>query len=330
MITRSRNPGEPVPTWKRELANAFTDPAALLAYLDLDDLVGAGDGGADTVFPLRVPLSFVPLLLQVLPRAREMLPVAGFVSDPVEDRAALQRYGLIRKYHGRGLLVSTGACAIHCRYCFRRHFPYSEQGFRRDQAELLRQQVAADGTLAEVILSGGDPLSLSDARLGNLLDLLAGFDHVKRLRIHTRLPVVLPSRICASFLRMLAEPRDVQLVMVLHINHAQEIDPQVEAALKPLGALGITLLNQAVMLKGVNDSSTAQIALAEACFAVGVMPYYLHLLDPVDGAAHFEVDEATAAGIAEELRRRLPGYLVPRLVRETPGSASKTPVFGVA
>lgn len=336
MIPRSHNSGEMDSLWRRELASAFMDPGALLSFLGLEELISNDDGGASAAFPLRVPLSFAarmrrgdpadPLLLQVLPRRREMVPASGFVMDPVGDGAALHHHGLIRKYHGRALLVTTGACAIHCRYCFRRHFPYGVRGYRQEHADSLHRQIADDKTLTEIVLSGGDPLTLSDERLGDLLDLCADCGHVRRIRIHTRLPVVLPSRMCPSLVRTLAKPRNAELVVVLHINHAREIDGQVREALAPLRRLGITLLNQAVLLKDVNDSSASQIALAETCFAAGVLPYYLHLLDRVAGAAHFEVDEATATGIVDDLREKLPGYLVPRLVREQPGAASKMPV----
>lgn len=340
MIPRSRDRGEPLPAWRKELASAFTDRGSLLAFLGLDELAAVADDGASSQFPLRVPLSFArrmrrrdpadPLLLQVLPSEKEMQPAPGFVRDPVEDRLALRHSGLIRKFQGRALVVTTGACAVHCRYCFRRHFPYGEHGFRAEQFERLREEIAGDRSVTEVILSGGDPLSLSDHRLDTFLDLLAAFDQVQRVRIHTRLPIVLPSRVCDSLLQVLARPRDVRLVIVLHINHAQEIDASVTRALEPLRALGFTLLNQAVLLRGVNDSANTQVALAEACFAAGVLPYYLHLLDRVEGAAHFEVDETAATAIAEELYQRLPGYLVPRLVRETPGSSAKRPVYRIA
>ena len=283
-------------------------------------------------FPLRVPRGYVarmrprdpadPLLRQVLPLATEDTLTPGFGKDPVGDLAALASPGVLHKYHGRALVVTTGACAIHCRYCFRRHFPYADaQGRGADWTPVL-DYLAQDESREEVILSGGDPLALSDSRLATLTRELDQIPHLQRLRIHTRLPIVLPERVDAGLLAWLTTTR-LKPVMVLHANHAQELDDNVSAALARLSHSGVYLLNQSVLLRGVNDSVTSLRTLSERLFACGVLPYYLHLLDRVQGAAHFEVQEAQARSLLQELGGQLPGYLLPRLVREQAGAAAK-------
>jgi EF-P beta-lysylation protein EpmB len=267
-----------------------------------------------------------PLLRQVLPLGAELEAVAGFRDDPVGDRPASLGTGLLRKYHGRVLLIATGACAVHCRYCFRRHFPYGEENASADGFAPALERIAADPGIREVILSGGDPLTLSDRRLGELVRRLAAMPHLVRLRIHTRLPVVLPERVDDRLLEWLAGTRLAKIVVV-HANHANEIDRPVREALARLRRAGASLLNQSVLLRGVNDDAGALADLSEALFAEGVLPYYLHLLDRVRGAAHFEVPEPEARGTYEALRARLPGYLLPRLVRELPGAPAKLPVL---
>jgi L-lysine 2,3-aminomutase len=289
----------------------------------------------DTSFPLRVPRGFVarmqrgdpndPLLLQVLPQARELGEVSGFTSDAVGDLAASAAKGVLHKYEGRALLVATGSCAIHCRYCFRRHFPYAEQTAAAAGWAESVAHVGADESVAEVILSGGDPLSLATAKLAELTKALAPIRHLRRLRIHTRLPVVLPERIDDEFSRWLgALPWPTTIV--IHANHARELDASVAAACVRMRDSGAVLLNQAVLLRGVNDDARVLADLSERLFDCGVLPYYLHQLDRVAGAAHFEVDDARARVLVDELRARLPGYLVPRLVREMPGAPGKTPL----
>ncbi|HLA74703.1 MAG TPA: EF-P beta-lysylation protein EpmB [Gammaproteobacteria bacterium] len=322
-------------TWQNELAQAISDPTKLLQALDLPpSLLGSALTSAQ-VFPLRVPRGYVarmqkgdphdPLLRQVLPLAQESLAVPGFSLDAVGDLAAMAAPGLLHKYHGRVLLVTTGACAIHCRYCFRRHFPYAEANPALEQWGHSLDYIRADPSIKEVILSGGDPLSLSDARLASLVERLAAIPHLKYLRIHTRLPIVLPERITDELLHWLTGTR-LKPTLVIHANHANELDHAVRYALGQLTARGVVLLNQSVLLRGVNDSSTALAALSEALFDAGVLPYYLHLLDKVQGAAHFEVPVAEACALMEQLRATLPGYLVPRLVREQAGADSKLPV----
>lgn len=324
-----------IPVWQRELARAITDPAELLRELELDERLLPAASKAARSFPLRVPRGFVarmskgdcndPLLRQVLPLGIETVETPGFVSDPVGDRAATMAPGVIHKYHGRVLLVTTGACAVHCRYCFRREFPYAEANARIDEWRQAIDYVRTDSSIAEVILSGGDPLVLTNRRLGSLLAKLADIAHLRRLRIHSRLPIVLPERIDQGLMRVLQASR-LQPVMVLHANHPREFDAGVERALRDLAAAGIALLNQSVLLRGINDSAKVLAELSDTMFRVGVIPYYLHLVDRVRGVAHFEVEESRALEIMGQLRNTLPGYLVPRLVKERAGGSAKVPV----
>ncbi len=322
--------------WRRALADAIRDPLELCAQLELDPAQLSLAEAASRAFPLLAPRKFVarmrrgdprdPLLLQVLPQRAEDLETEGFSVDPVGDRASCHGAGVLRKYHGRALLIATGACAIHCRYCFRRSFPYAENLAAQQGWASALTAVREDTSLSEVILSGGDPLTLSDRRLEQLSTALQDVAHIQRLRIHTRMPVVLPERVDTGLLGWLRSMPRLQVIMVLHVNHAREIDHGVAQACHALRATGATLLNQSVLLAGVNDSTDALAELSEALFAAGVLPYYLHLLDKVAGASHFDVPETRALGLHRELLARLPGYLVPRLVREIAGAASKTPV----
>ncbi len=323
------------PPWQTELAAAVTDPAELLALLGLGAELLPAARAAARAFPLRVPRGFVarmarndpadPLLRQVLPLAAEDQVHPDYTRDPVGDLAAQAIPGVLHKYAGRVLLTATGACAVHCRYCFRRHFPYAEANAAADHWQGALAHIAADGSLQEVILSGGDPLVLSDRRLAEFTRALAHIPHVRRLRIHTRLPIVLPDRVNDDLLAWLAGPR-FQTVLVLHANHAQEIDGAVTHACARLRAGGVMLLNQSVLLRGVNDNTDALVRLSETLFAAGVLPYYLHLLDRVQGAAHFAVHEDVALDLMRQLNARLPGYLVPRLVREVAGAPGKVPM----
>jgi len=328
--TPGRHPAT-TPLWQQQLAGAICDPEALARALELDPALFVRAAAASRLFRLRVPLSFVrrmrpgdaadPLLRQVLPAAAELLEQPGFGPDPLAEHAALKAPGLLQKYQGRALLITTGACAVHCRYCFRREFPYADQ-LGNDALQQAVAAISADRSIEEVILSGGDPLTLSDARLRAVTDLLAPIPQLRRLRLHTRLPVVLPARVDAGLLEWLTHlPWPV--TVVLHANHANEIDAEVAAACASLRAAGATLLNQAVLLKGVNDSVAALTDLSRQLFAAGVLPYYLHLLDRVRGAAHFEVPEATARELVGQLAATLSGYLVPRLVREVAGGPAK-------
>lgn len=335
MIARTQAGWQPE-SWQRELAEGYRSPAELLAALGLDaqSLPGV-DFDPRNPFPQRVPLSYVrrmrrvdpddPLLRQVLPLLRERAPSpAGYVRDPVGDLDSALAPGVLHKYRGRALLIATGACAVHCRYCFRRHFPYADAPGAGEWDAALAA-LADDPDLREIILSGGDPLALTTRRLAALIERLAGLPRLRRLRLHSRLPVVLPARVDDALLELLAGTR-LKTVMVIHANHANEIDAEVRDALGRLADAGVALLNQSVLLRGVNDDASALAALSEALFDAGVTPYYLHLLDRVEGAAHFEVGTEEALRIHGELRAMLPGYLVPRLVREEPGAPSKTPL----
>ena len=328
-------PAVPRPLWQRLMAEAITRPAELLAALDIDPALAALAADRLRDFPIRVPRGFVarmrrgdagdPLFLQVWPSPREADEVPGYTADAVGDLARLKGGGLIHKYAGRALVVTTGACAINCRYCFRRHFPYgSALGSRGHWRETLAS-LDADHSIEEVILSGGDPLALTDDKLAELVAALDARPWIRRLRLHTRVPVVLPERVDEPLLGWLGGTR-LQKVVVLHINHGNEIDDAVIAACSRLRAAGATVLNQAVLLRGINDSTDAQARLSERCFAAGVLPYYLFVLDRVAGAAHFDVSESQAKALMRALAARLPGYLVPRLVREIAGQPAKTPL----
>ena len=339
MITAAPEPRQPaalVPVrWQKALREAVRDPRELLDLLGLDRLAPRLSDEAMVQFPLRVPRGFVarmrrgdprdPLLRQVLPLDDEMRPMPGFGLDAVGDGAAKTAPGVIQKYRGRALLVATGSCAIHCRYCFRRHFPYAEETAARDGWRDAVDLIRRDASIEEVLLSGGDPLSLSNGKLAELTGALADIPHLRRLRIHSRLPIVVPERVDDGLMGWLtALPWPVTLVV--HANHANEFDGTVDAALGRLRAAGVHLLNQAVLLRGVNDSVDALAALSERGFAAGVLPYYLHQLDRVAGVAHFEVDDARARALHAGLAARLSGYLVPRLVREIPGDTGKRPL----
>jgi EF-P beta-lysylation protein EpmB len=281
---------------------------------------------------LRVPRNYVarmrmgdpadPLLRQVLPIGRELQDIADYVPDPLGEHAALRAPGLLQKYRGRALIITTSACAVHCRYCFRREFPYSEQTSDAPRWSAALSEIGRDSSIEEILLSGGDPLSLSDARLKSLTDALATIPHVRRLRVHTRQPIVLPSRVDAGLVGWLGSVR-MPTVFVLHANHPNELSDDVRAACERLRASGVTLLNQSVLLRGVNDDVDVLAELSRRLFDSGVLPYYLHVLDRVRGSAHFEVPESEARVIAGELAARLPGYLVPRLVREISGAPAK-------
>lgn len=321
------------PSWQQALSEQVRDPAELLQLLELPEELLAAAQAADKLFPLRVPRPFLtriekgnltdPLLLQVLPLDAESNITKGYSADPLEEQSSNPQRGLVHKYHGRVLLVVSPNCAINCRYCFRRHFPYVDNNPSRNQWQDTFDYISADPSINEVIYSGGDPLAAPDRQLQWLTEQLASIKHVKRLRVHTRLPVVIPQRITDDTLAWLTHPK-LQTVVVLHINHANEIDDAVRNSIARLHTAGITLLNQSVLLKGINDNARALVDLSEALFSEGVLPYYLHLLDKVQGAAHFDLDQAKGIELHQQMQRRLPGFLVPKLTREEPGAASKT------
>ncbi|PVV07507.1 MAG: EF-P beta-lysylation protein EpmB [gamma proteobacterium symbiont of Ctena orbiculata] len=323
------------PDWQKALAGGFSRVADLLEYLQIDPSAVSDHTRANAQFPLRVPREFAslmtkgdprdPLLLQILPTASEMAQATGFSIDPVGDSQAKQVPGVLQKYHGRILVIATGACAIHCRYCFRRHYPYAGATAGERQWSEILDYLQAHPEIDEVILSGGDPLMASDRKLERWLQRLASLPQVKRLRIHTRLPVVLPQRITPELLAML-EKCTLDTLMVIHVNHPNELSPAVAGALRAVRAAGATLLNQSVLLRGINDSCDTLVRLSTRLFEIGVMPYYLHLLDRVEGAAHFELDEAASRRLQRQLLSKLPGYLMPRMVRETAGIPYKRPI----
>lgn len=320
-------------SWQSELRDAVRSVPQLLDLLRLTP----GDLGdpalTDAGFPLRVPMGYVrrmrpgdprdPLLLQVLPTRRETRPQPGYLDDPLAERGQAPAPGVIHKYRRRALLVTTQACAVHCRYCFRQHFPYADNRLSHAEWRNALNYLAGATDLNEVILSGGDPLSLPNERLATMIRDLEQIPHLTTLRFHSRTPVVLPSRLDTGFVELLRGTR-FNTVLVVHANHAREISEDVRLALAPLRKEGCMLLNQAVLLREVNDSLEAQAELSQRLFDSGILPYYLHVLDPVRGAAHFDVPDAEARRLWQRLQAELPGYLVPRLVREVPGEAGKT------
>ena len=325
---------QPEQNWQQQQAEASLEPAKLITQLGLPTSMLKPAQTASAQFSLRAPASWLsridinnpadPLLRQILPVAEELQDSPHFSTDPVGDNEARPTPGLLHKYRGRVLLMASGACAIHCRYCFRRHYPYTNDNLLTHLPAAL-EYIRADSSIHEVILSGGDPLSLSNARLASLLEQIQTIPHIKRLRLHSRTPIALPTRVDNGLLELLNNLK-LQTVMVVHCNHPQELDETVLDALRALRQSGLTLLNQSVLLKGVNDDVNTLAHLSEQLFSAGVLAYYLHQLDKVKGAAHFEVSDAEAIVLHTTLRQRLPGYLLPELVREQCGTASKTPL----
>jgi len=323
--------------WKQELSRAIRTADELIDLLGLPESLREGARRAATEFPVVVPRSYAarmqrgnpedPLLLQVLPTLHETESPATFTEDAVGDLAARKAPGLLVKYAGRGLLITTGTCAIHCRYCFRRHYPYGDDPRSLDEWQPALEEIRRDSLLREILLSGGDPLVLSDNRLAALIDQLEQIPHLRRLRIHSRLPIVLPSRVTEELISRLTGSRLTPL-LVVHANHPRELSGDCGEALRRLVRGGITVLNQAVLLRGINDDVETQAALSESLIDLGVLPYYLHQLDRVSGTAHFEVERRRGLEIVQALRGRLPGYAVPQYVEEIAGETSKTPIIG--
>lgn len=318
-------------SWQRDLASAFRRAADLLQFLGLDPALCSEQAATD--FNCLVTQHYAeqikpgdvndPLLRQVLPIADENQVVAGFGVDPVGESQAHCAPGLLQKYRSRALLVSTGACAIHCRYCFRRHFDYQQTAYQGQWWRAAWEHIQADPEIDELILSGGDPLILSNRQLGEIIEAFAMIPHLRRIRFHSRIPIVLPSRIDEELLRIFSAA-GVPIVMVVHANHANEISDSVRTALQALQKTQVRLLNQSVLLRGVNDDVQVIKQLSHALFDAAVMPYYMHVLDPVAGAAHFLVPDDEAQALMRDVQKNLAGYMVPRLVREEPGAASKT------
>ncbi len=335
MITKSEPTVQRPSAWQNALCHIIRDPAVLLERLQLPSNLLPKAEQAAQHFPLRVTESFLkrikpgdvqdPLLRQILPLGDEITHLTEGLSDPVGDLNSMVSPGLLHKYHGRALLVMTAACAIHCRYCFRRHFPYGQANPAQSYWPATLAYLRQHPEIHEIILSGGDPLSLTDERLSQMQDKLASIKHIRTLRIHTRLPVVLPERVDDRLLNWLSQS-PFQVVMVLHINHANEIDESVTTSLTKLRHTGATLLNQSVLLRGVNDDAETLIRLSHALFNCGILPYYLHQFDQVAGAQHFAVDKSHGLAIMAQLKAQLPGYLVPRYVEEIPGHAAKSSI----
>lgn len=326
--------------WQSQLSDLITDPKELLQILQLSpDQLLSGALLASQAFKLRVPRAFVsrmqlgnpldPLLLQVLPHHLELEDHPGFVTDPLGEEQANQQPGVLHKYKSRFLLTLTGACAVHCRYCFRRHFPYQENLPKNEDWINIKNYLESQPDINEVILSGGDPLTLSNRKLKTWIERLESVPHLKFLRIHSRVPIVIPNRIDEELLSMLKNSR-LRIILVVHSNHASELDDLTCKQLNQLIQHQITVLNQAVLLKGVNDSAQVLIDLSYRLFDAGVMPYYLHVLDKVKGAHHFDLPAEHINEIYTEVLANLPGYLVPKLVREIAGEKNKTPLFGVS
>jgi len=321
-------------SWQKELANVVTDPEKLLTLLEIDPNEYKAHFKARSLFPVRVPYPFIkkmhkgdfndPLLRQVMPLNQEFDMLAGYSSDPLEEHDTVAE-GLLHKYQHRVLMIVKSGCAINCRYCFRRHFPYQDNSPNKSRWQQALDYIKVHNEINEVIFSGGDPLMANDEHLNWLINAIEQIPHITRLRIHTRMPVSIPQRITKSFTKMLVSSR-LKVVIVFHINHANEIDPAFKEAIKPLKENGVTLLNQSVLLKAVNDDASILAQLSEALFEADIMPYYLHLLDKVSGASHFDIEESQAIAIVKQLATIVPGFLMPRLVREIGGEPNKTPI----
>lgn len=318
--------------WQKELKEGFSDPQSLLDFLAIDATAYLEDAQARRLFPMRVPRHFAnlmakgdwhdPLLQQVIPQRAEFFTHADYTTDPLAEQASAIP-GLLHKYHNRVLLIFKGGCAVNCRYCFRRHFPYEEHHNNKISWQKALAYIANKPQINEVILSGGDPLMAKDEDISWLITQLSAITHVQRVRIHTRLPVVIPQRLTKQLLAIFASSRFV-VSLVLHINHANELSPELLSGLWPWRQQGLRIFNQAVLLAGINDNLDSQLALHQQCYDNGIQPYYLHLLDKVEGAAHFAVSDADAVLLMQQLQARLSGYMLPTLVREEPHRAHKT------
>ncbi len=322
-------------SWQSQFADAIRDVDELWRVLSLPMAALPAARAAAASFRLLVPRGFAarmrpgdlndPLLRQVVPLGDELREFPGYTADPLAESNCAPQPGLLHKYQGRALLVTTGACAVHCRYCFRRHYPYEELPRGKRWWGPAIDYLTSHPDVSEILLSGGDPLTLPDSQLSDLAKYLTAIPHLRRLRLHTRLPIVLPARVTDSLIEWFTSGR-LTPVMVLHVNHPHELSPEVIAACLKLRQAGVTLLSQAVLLAGVNDDVDVQVALSEALFSAGIIPYYLHQLDRVQGAGHFQVSDQRAIEMLQSMAARLPGYLTPRLVREMPNAPGKTPI----
>ena len=319
--------------WQTALQLAIRDPVRLCQVLGLSRDLDRAALRAATQFPVLAPLEYIarmrhgdpddPLLRQILPLGAEIKEAPGYQTDPVGDAQSVIQPGLLQKYTGRVLMVTSRACAVHCRYCFRRHFSANQPPVHADQWQAAVEYLRGKPAIEEVILSGGDPLLASDARLASLVEHLQAIPHVARFRIHTRMPIVIPQRVTESLVEGLRKSR-LTTVVVVHANHPAELDIGVVEALARLIDVGIPVFNQSVLLRGINDDADTLVQLSRRLVDARVMPYYLHQLDRVAGAAHFEVSIQRGLDLVRQMRAELPGYAVPRYVREIPGQPGKT------
>lgn len=324
-------------TWQQSMQSAITDPMELIAELGLDPSMIEPAKQAAKLFPLRVTREFMacmeygnvndPLLKQILPLGCETVVTPGYTADPLNELASNPLPGLLHKYYGRALVTMTGVCGINCRFCFRREFPYKKNNPGSTGWENILNYIKNDKTISEIILSGGDPLMMDDKTLADRIQQLNQINHLKRIRIHTRMPIILPSRICDALMDWIMLPK-LKIIIVVHCNHPNEINQDVKIAMQKLKSIGVTLLNQSVLLKGVNDSAEILIALSEKLFSADILPYYLHVLDRVQGTAHFDVPREIAIQLHRAMQQKLPGFLVPKLVTEIAGEKSKMIISG--
>lgn len=320
-------------SWSQHLSQAITSLPELIKHLGLPESLIEQGIEAQQSFKLLVPRPYLsriehgnlsdPLLLQILPSSAEMQTVLGYSKDPLEEADHNPQKAIVHKYKRRLLVITTGTCAVNCRYCFRRHFPYGDNQLAQAEWQSVIDYLKVHPDVNEVILSGGDPLMMKDALLANKVRQIEALPQIKRLRIHSRLPVVIPARVCDEMLDWINESR-LDIIMVWHINHANEIDEELAQAAFKLKQAGVTVLNQGVLLKGINDTVEAQVNLSEAVFDAGILPYYMFTLDPVEGAAHFDITIEDAQKLMGKVAAELPGYLVPKLAKEIPGKTSKT------
>jgi len=332
ILTQKRLPWQ-VDAWQKLLSSTNRSLNDLFSHVSVNESDRIAMTEADSVFNTRLPTRLLeqidkndlndPLLRQFLPDPRELMDQHDFDMDPLNEKASQPKPGLLHKYSGRVLLVMTSVCAVHCRYCFRRHFPYTDNRLSSDEWEEICRYIAQDETIEEVILSGGDPLSLKTEVLQRRLEPILSLPHIKRLRIHSRFPVIIPERIDEKLLEWLTGISQ-EIILVVHVNHPVEVGDSFKTAMDALREKGVHLLNQSVLLKGVNDSVDTLALLSRQLFECGVLPYYLHLLDKVKGAAHFDLSSERAHSLYQALLARLPGYLVPKMVREIAGERSKT------
>lgn len=320
-----------VTLWKTILRKNFTSISALADFLELS-FEQRSQLIQNPNFPLNLPLRLAqkmakgtlddPLFKQFVPLQKELIETSFFKADPVCDKSFLKQKKLLKKYEGRVLLLCTSACAMHCRYCFRQNFPYEtdEKSFH-EELKWIEKHLSVH----EVILSGGDPLSLSDEKLEKILLPLASMSHIHRIRFHTRFPIAIPERIDKGFLKLIKQLPQ-QLYFVIHCNHPKELDAEVFNCLKSLQKTGSVVLNQSVLLKGVNDKLDTLVELSRQLINGGVIPYYLHQLDQVKGAAHFEVPVAKGRLLIKKMTQLLSGYAIPKYVKEIAGELNKTPL----